>query len=172
MNAAYKARRAEKHAAQAAARIVPETFPVAGAPLTIDLTPKAPRLAWLGGRLFKSSTGGRKNASGHSLEHEQANHANRNPYLNNEDGKWYWYGEDTGMACETGYVTREQAEIALNDYDKWLNNAKEVVGEIMENSCIAQILELSKNPAIVAELAERGQKFDVAEIERSIGGDQ
>ena len=130
MTPEYRARRDAKHAAQAAAKIVPETFPVAGTEkFTIDLTAKAPRLAWLGGKLFKSSSGGLKNCSGYSLEHSLANSDNKNPYLG-ADGKWYWYDESE-RGCETGYVTREQAEIALNDYCDWLNSPEEVVSEQM-----------------------------------------
>jgi len=112
MTPEYKARRA--------AKVPPETFPVAG----------APRLAWLGGKLFKSSSGGLKTRSRYSQEHEQALRDNRNPYLNELDGKWYWYDE-TEQECETGFVTRDQAEIALNDYVAWLNSPKEVVAEPM-----------------------------------------
>jgi hypothetical protein len=126
MTPEYKARRTDKHAAQLASKP-----PVSGGFVqqTIDLTPKTPRLAWLGGKLFKSSTGNRKNAPGHSLEQAQANRDNKNPYLG-ADGRWYWYDE-TEQECETGFVTRQQAEIALNDYSAWLNSPKEVVAEPM-----------------------------------------
>jgi len=129
MTPEYRARRAVKHVAQADAKITPETFPVAGSSITIDLTPKAPRLAWLGGKLFKSSNGGHKNRSGYSPEQSRANADDRNPYLG-PDGKWYWHDE-AFIPCETGYVTREQAEIALNDYAEWLNSPKEIVAESM-----------------------------------------
>jgi hypothetical protein len=159
MTPEYRARRDAKHAAQLASKP-----PVSGGFVqTIDLTPKTPRLAWLGGKLLKSSRGGLKNCSGHSLEHSLGNRDNKNPYLG-ADGKWFWYDE-TEQDCETGYVTREQAEIALNDYVKWLNSPHEILAEGLE-----AIKKLSENPAIVTELAERGLRFDNEEIERSIGG--
>jgi hypothetical protein len=115
MTPEYRARRAAKHAAQAAAKVLSETFPVVGTEkFTIDLTAKAPRLAWLGGKLFKSSSGGRKCRSGYSLEHSLANSDNKNPYLG-ADGKWFWM-DDEGVPNDQSYVTREQAEIALTDY--------------------------------------------------------
>jgi hypothetical protein len=123
MTPEYKARRAEKHVAQAAKSTGPEPEG------TIDLTPRGPRLGWLAGRLFKSSRGGIKNRSGYSQEQAQANIDNKNPYLG-LDGRWYWFDE-TEQECETGYVTREQAEIALNDYVAWLNGPKEVQAEPM-----------------------------------------
>ena len=129
MTPEYKVRRAAKHAAQADAKIEPETFPVAGAPITIDLTPKTPRLTWLAGKLFKSSNGGLKNRSGYSPEQAMANEDNRNPYKG-ENGLWFWYDE-TERECETGFVTREQAEIALNKYCEWLNSPEEVTAEPM-----------------------------------------
>jgi hypothetical protein len=164
MTPEYRARRAEKHLAQAAAKVVPESHPVHGSRMTIDLTPKTPRLAWVGGKSFKNSTGNRKNAPQHGPEQTQAWRDNKNPYLNKEDDKWYYYDE-TEQSCEFGFVTREQAETALNAYGEWLNSPKEAMAEGLE-----AIKQLSKNPAIVAELAERGLKFDTEEIERSIGG--
>jgi len=96
---------------------------------TIDLTPRTPKLSFLQGKQFRQGNGGRKNRSDYNLEHTQANKDNRNPYKG-DDGRWYYYDE-TEQSCETGYVTREQAEIALNDYVKWLNNPKEIVAEPM-----------------------------------------
>jgi len=121
MTPEYRARRAAKHAAQLASKPpVSESF----VQQTLDLTPKTPRLAWLGGKLFKSSSGGFKTRSRYSQEWDQAIRDNKNPYRG-EDGKWYWFDE-TEQSCETGYVTRDQAEIALNDYAAWLNSPKEV----------------------------------------------
>lgn len=107
MTPEYKARREAKHAVQAA---VPHSVNMDLE--TIDLTLRVPRLAWLGGKLFKSGSGGTKNRSGHSQEHTQANQDNRNPYRG-EDGLWYWMDE-TEDTCEIGYVTRDQAEVALH----------------------------------------------------------
>lgn len=140
----YLAKRITKHLAQAAAKIAPESFPVAGAPLTIDLTPKTPRLAWLGGKTFHSSTGNRKNEPGHGPEQVQAWRDNKNPYKG-EDGLWYYYDE-TEQTCETGFVTREQAETGLNEYAAWLNNPKEVVAEPMPVS-IGGVPEVGELPA-------------------------
>jgi hypothetical protein len=118
MTPEYRSRRDAKHVAEKTIRAV---IAVGGQPTqTIDLTPKTPRLAWLGGKLFHSSKGGHKNASGHRTEQVAANADNKNPYLG-ADGRWYWYDE-TEQDCETGYVTREQAEIALNEYGKWLDS--------------------------------------------------
>lgn len=71
-----------------------------------------PRLNWLTGKLFKSSTGGRKNRSGYSYEHVMANAENLNPYQS--DGRWYFVDEN-GVPSEQSYLTRDQAVIALND---------------------------------------------------------
>jgi hypothetical protein len=126
MTPEYKARRAAKHAAQLASKP-----PVSGSFVqTIDLTPKGPWHSWFNGKLFKSSSGGLKTRSRYSQEWNQAIQDNKNPYFNKEDGKWYYYDE-TEQSCETGFVTREQAEIALNDYCDWLNNGPKVVAEPM-----------------------------------------
>jgi hypothetical protein len=122
MTPEYEARREAKHAAQFASRVVvPE---VTG---TIDLTPKTLGLAFAGMRQYRQSGLQRKNRSAHAHEHEQANKDNRNPYQG-EDGLWYWFDE-TEQPCEVGFVTRDQAEAALNDYAKWLNGPKEVIAE-------------------------------------------
>ena len=113
MTPEYRARRDAKHAAQAAAKVLPEMFPV---DFTIDLTPKTPHLAFLNGKTFKQGNGGRKNASGHRTEQIAANDDNKNPYLG-ADGKWFWM-DDEGVPNDQSYVTREQAEIALADYGK------------------------------------------------------
>ena len=124
MTLEYMARRDAKHAAQAEAKIPPAIcVDDAG---TIDLTLKRPWHSWLNGKLFKSSRGGNKNRSGYGPEQAQANIDNRNPYLA-PDGKWYFYDE-TEQSCETGYVTRQQAEIALADYVTWLNTPKSIGG--------------------------------------------
>jgi hypothetical protein len=93
---------------------------------TIDLTPRVPRLAWLGGKMYRQANGGRKNTSMHSPEHGLALLDNRNPYQG-PDGKWYWYDE-TEQACEIGYETRAAALVALDDYVKWLNTPHEIGG--------------------------------------------
>jgi len=102
----YLAKRITKHLAQAAAK---QTAGVETG--TIDLTPKTPRLGWIAGKLFKSSSGGLKTRSRYSQEWNQAIQDNKNPYKG-EDGRWYYYDE-TEQSCEAGFVTREQAEIAL-----------------------------------------------------------
>jgi membrane protein involved in colicin uptake len=69
MTPEYKARREAKHAAQAAARTTVGDSDLG----TIDLTPRCPSLGFLQGKQFRQGNGGRKNASGHGPEHEQAN---------------------------------------------------------------------------------------------------
>ena len=127
MTPEYKARRTAKHEAQAASK--PQ---VSGGFVTqtIDLTPRIPRLAFLNGKTFKQANGGRKNNSGHGFEHAQANRDDRNPFKG-EDGNWYWLDE-TEQVCETGFVTRDQAETDLMAYVKTLNSPKEI-GGICEN---------------------------------------
>jgi hypothetical protein len=122
----YLAKRITKHLAQSAAKIPPETFPVAGAPVTIDLTPRGPSLGWLGGKLFKSSRGGNKNRSGYRPEQAHATIDNRNPYRGHDE-KWFWM-DDEGVPNDQSYVTREQAEVALMDYRDWVKKGKEVEG--------------------------------------------
>jgi hypothetical protein len=115
---------------------------------TIDLTPKGPRLAWLNAKTFRQGDGGSKNQSGHGFEHATANKDNQNPYLGG-DGKWYYFDE-TYQSCETGFVTREQAEIALGDYCTWLNSPEnEPQAEPMPVSIggISEILGLSTDNA-------------------------
>ena len=123
MNDAYKARRAAKHKTQAILQTTVGDIDLG----VIDLPPKAPSLAWLGGKTFKQGNGGRKGMSGHLTERTLANIENLNPYRG-EDGKWYWM-DWAGTPCEIGYVTRDQAEIALNDYVVWYK--KEVTSEPM-----------------------------------------
>jgi len=93
---------------------------------TIDLTPKVPRLAWLGGKMYKQANGGRSGNSGHLPEHILANADNRNPYQG-PDGKWYWIDE-TERSSEVAYETRAAALVALDDYVKWLNTPQEIGG--------------------------------------------
>jgi hypothetical protein len=132
MTPEYRVRRNAKHAAQAAAKVLPEMFPV---DFTIDLTPKTPHLAFLNGKTFKQGNGGRKNASGHRTEQIAANDDNKNPYLG-ADGKWFWM-DDEGVPNDQSYVTREQAEIALADYREWLRTAEPMsIGGISENLAI------------------------------------
>jgi hypothetical protein len=128
MTPEYRARRADKHAAQAAARVTVGDIDLG----TVDLTPKVPRLAWVGGKTFKLSTGDHKNASGHRPEQVTANEDNKNPYLG-EDGKWFWM-DGEGVPNDQSYVTREQAEIALTDYREWLRTKEPMsIGGISEN---------------------------------------
>ena len=124
MTPEYRVRRNAKHVAQAENKITTADSKMG----TIDLTPRTPRLSWLTGKLFKQNQGVRKNNSGHRPEQIWANEDNKNPYKSGD--LWYWYDE-TELACETGYVTREQAEIALNEYGKWLSSPKEVTAEPM-----------------------------------------
>lgn len=103
---------------------------------TIDLTSKIPVLSFLGIKQHPQGNGGRKNNSAHAEEHAQANRDNRNPYLGS-DGRWYYFDE-SGTPCEIGYVTREQAEIALNEYAKWLNSfAPMSIGGVDEGLAIS-----------------------------------
>jgi hypothetical protein len=94
--------------------------------ITIDLTPRFPRLSWLNAKTHHQGNGGRKNQSGHAEEHARANTDNANPYQG-PDGKWYWYDE-TERSSEVGYETRAAALVALNDYYKWLNTPQEIGG--------------------------------------------
>ena len=91
---------------------------------TIDLTPKTPRLSWLGGKMHKQAKGRRSGNSGHLPEHILANTDNANPYQG-PDGKWYFI-EEGNHPCEVAYETRAAANIALLDYRKWLNTPKEI----------------------------------------------
>ena len=91
---------------------------------TIDLTPKVPRLAWLGGKMHRQANGGRSGNSGHLPEHILANTDNANPYQG-PDGKWYFI-EEGNHPCEVAYETWVAANIALLDYRKWLNMPKEI----------------------------------------------
>jgi len=127
MTPGYKARRAAKHAdekaSNAANRILGGLTPLMRA--VESQTQTFPRLAFLNGKQFKRSDGGRKNRPGHSFEHEQANNDNRNPYF--RDGSWFWY--DEGYQDSDPYVTRDQAEAALNEHVKWLNTPREASNE-------------------------------------------
>ena len=67
MTPGYKARREAKHRAEKMARKEMRGIPVDYLQ-TIDLTPKIARLSWVGGKSFKQSLGGRKNASSHAPE--------------------------------------------------------------------------------------------------------
>lgn|ERR1035437_1565637 len=78
MNPKYKTRREEKHAADAERR---KTLQASQAALLtvggfdaskIDLIPRGPRSAWIGGKTFKQSNGGQKNRPGRTEEHAQA----------------------------------------------------------------------------------------------------
>jgi len=93
---------------------------------TIDLTSKVPRLAWLGGKMYKQANGGRSGNSGHLPEHILANADNRNPYQG-KDGKWHWFDANE-QDCEIAYETRAAALVALDDYCKWLNTPQEIGG--------------------------------------------
>lgn len=73
MTPGYKARRAANHAAQKTLRAFGldkgQTLDVDYLQTqTIDLTPKIAGLSWVGGKSFKQSFGGRKNASSHAPE--------------------------------------------------------------------------------------------------------
>jgi hypothetical protein len=128
MTPEYKTGRTAKHAAQKALLAL---VAAAGTPEgTIDLTPKTPRLAFLNGKMFKQGNGGRKNRSGYALEHEQANNDNLN-VCKSKDGLWYYYDE-TEQQSEDKFVTRDQAEAAMNRYFAWLNQPKEI-GGVSEN---------------------------------------
>ena len=49
--------------------------------ITIDLTPRFPRLSWLNAKTHPQGNGGRKNQSGHAEEHARANiHKNAEYY--------------------------------------------------------------------------------------------
>jgi len=125
------ANRLTKHFLQAANKIMQSTVPASCG--TIDLTPRTPRLSWLGGKMYRQANGGRANCSGHAEEHALANDDNDNPYQG-PDGRWYWVDADE-RPSEVAYETRVAANFALLDYRKWLNMPKEIGGvPIEENS--------------------------------------
>jgi len=70
MTPEYKARREAKHTAQFANRQVEVSAEILTG--TIDLIPKIPALAFIGGKMFKQSGMQRKGRSGHQREHQQA----------------------------------------------------------------------------------------------------